>query len=213
MAMQVGLDITAAGHDSPYPRDVAAAERRGGLGSSLQDLVMRAQSGDHAAFDVLVQTSTRRLYGIALRILRDTHLAEDLVQESLIDAWRDMRALRDPGLFDGWVTRILVRNCYRRAQRERTARQVLHANREESLNPMAEIDDRDRLERAFRQLTPDHRTVVVLRYYLDWEPAEIAEVLALAPGTVRSRLHYALAGLRKALEGDLRSGPDAEPGR
>ena len=209
--MQLSLEVAGASRDS-YARDVAAAERRG-ASSSLEDLVLRARAGDHAAFDVLVQSATRRLYGIALRILRDTHLAEDLVQESLIDAWRDLRALRDPGLFDAWVTRILVRNCYRRARRERSARQVLHTVPEESLNPMAQIDDRDRLERAFRQLTPDHRVVVVLRYYLDWEPAEIAEVLALAPGTVRSRLHYALAGLRRSLEGDAGSGRVAEPGR
>jgi RNA polymerase sigma-70 factor, ECF subfamily len=171
------------------------------------DLVLRAKDGDHDAFDVLARSVTHRLYGTALRILGDVHLAEDAVQDSLIDAWRDLRALRDPALFDAWATRILVRHCYREAKRARTARQVIVTAREETTNPTVDIDDRDRIEGAFRRLTPDHRVVIVLRHYLDWELAEIAAALGLAPGTVRSRLHYALASLRAAIEADERATP------
>lgn len=186
-----------------YPPGVADhIEQPGAL---PRDAVVRlAAAGDAAAFDVLVRASSRRLYGIALRILRDPHHAEDLVQDSLVDAWRDLRALRDPALFDAWVTRILVRNCQRHARRARSTRQVPAFVAEDSTNPMADIDERDRLDRAFRRLKPDHRMVIVLRHYLDWEPAEIAEALGVAPGTVRSRLHYGLESLRAALEADAR---------
>lgn len=190
-----------------YPRGVADDLPNTGV-QLREDVVRRAQLGDRDAFDVLVTSTTRRLYGIALRILRDTHQAEDLVQDSLVDAWRDLRALRDPALFDAWVTRILVRNCHRHAQRTRSALRLMPFLREETTNPTTEIDERDRLERAFGRLKPDHRLVIVLRHYLDWEPAEIADSLGLAPGTVRSRLHYALAALRAALEADARA---AEP--
>jgi RNA polymerase sigma-70 factor (ECF subfamily) len=179
------------------------------------DLVRRAQSGDHDAFEVLVRGAIPRLYAVALRILRDLHQAEDAVQDTLVDAWRDVRALRDPDLFESWATSILVRNCYRAAKRARAARQLPPATPATGDNPMAAIDDRERIERAFRRLTPDHRVVIVLRHYLDWEPAEIAAVLGLAPGTVRSRLHYAIASMRAELEADERTTapPIPEPGR
>ena len=83
-----------------YPLDVMPAEGVGGVTVTRDDLVLRARSGDHDAFDVLARSVTARLYAIALRILRDVHLAEDQFQDSLVDGWRDLRALRDPALFD-----------------------------------------------------------------------------------------------------------------
>ena len=206
MTLQVAHDRHAS-----YARGVAAAAQPGRLSLPRDEVVERARAGDRDAFDVLVQSSTRRLYGIALRILRDVHLAEDIVQDSWVDAWRDLRALRDASVFDAWVTQILVRNCYRQARRERTALQLRpRLGDDHATNPIAEIDERDRLDRAFRRLKPDHRIVIVLRHYLDWEPAEIAEALGLPAGTVRSRLHYALAELRAALEADARIAPRTE---
>jgi RNA polymerase sigma-70 factor (ECF subfamily) len=69
------------------------------------------------------------------------------------------------------------------------------------------IANRDQLERAFRRLTPEHRAIVVLHHYAGMPLAEIASVLVIAPGTARSRLHYATRVLRAALEADAR-----EPG-
>lgn len=177
-------------------------------------LVRRARNGDHDAFEVLVRAATPRLYAVAIRILRDLHQAEDAVQDTLVDAWRDLRALRDPDLFESWATTILVRNCYREAKRTREARRLVPATAEEGSNPIGVVDDRERVERAFRQLTPDHRIVIVLRHYLDWEPVEIAAALGLPPGTVRSRLHYAIASMRAELEADERvTAPILELGR
>ena len=188
-----------------YPRAVMPAEGVGGVTVTRDDLVLRARSGDHDAFDVIARSVTARLYAIALRIVRDVHLAEDAVQDSLVDAWRDLRALRDPALFDGWVTRILVRNCYRAAKRDRSTRRITMPASEPASDVSNQIAERERLTQAFLLLTPDHRVVVVLRYYLGWEPAEIADALGIAPGTVRSRLHYGLEALRAALEADARA--------
>jgi RNA polymerase sigma-70 factor (ECF subfamily) len=66
------------------------------------------------------------------------------------------------------------------------------------------VIDRDQLERAARRLSVDHRAVVVLRYYLDLPHAEVAEMLGIPVGTVRSRLRFALQGLRAALDADAR---------
>ena len=201
-----GLAAPARKDHARYPLGVMPAEGVGGVTVTRDDLVLRARSGDHDAFDVLARSVTARLYAIALRILRDVHLAEDSVQDSLVDGWRDLRALRDPALFDAWMTRILVRNCYRAAKRVRAARQLAVPNTEHASDHSAEVAERDRLAQAFGQLTPEHRVVVVLRYYLDWEPAEIADALGVAPGTVRSRLHYGLEHLRATLEADARAG-------
>jgi RNA polymerase sigma-70 factor, ECF subfamily len=201
-----GLPAPAGKGRARYPLGVMPAEGVGGVTVTRDDLVLRARSGDHDAFDVLARSVTARLYAIALRILRDVHLAEDSVQDSLVDGWRDLRALRDPALFDAWMTRILVRNCYRAAKRVRAARQLTVPNTEHASDHSTEVAERDRLAQAFGQLTPEHRVVVVLRYYLEWEPAEIADALGVAPGTVRSRLHYGLENLRAALEADARAG-------
>ena len=75
------------------------------------DLVERAQRGDHAAFDALATAAYSRLYAIAARILRDPYAAEDAVQDALVRAWRDLRAVRDPERFDAWLHRLLVHAC------------------------------------------------------------------------------------------------------
>ena len=201
-----GLAAPAGKDRARYPLGVMPAEGVGGVTVTRDDLVLRARSGDHDAFDVLARSVTARLYAIALRILRDVHLAEDSVQDSLVDGWRDLRALRDPALFDAWMTRILVRNCYRSAKRVRAARRLTVPNTEHASDHSAQVAERDRLAQAFGHLTPEHRVVVVLRYYLEWEPAEIADALGVAPGTIRSRLHYGLENLRAALEADARAG-------
>jgi RNA polymerase sigma-70 factor (ECF subfamily) len=66
------------------------------------------------------------------------------------------------------------------------------------------VIDRDQLERGFRRLSIDHRAVVVLHHYLDWPLERIADALDVPIGTVRSRLHYAMRGLRAALDADAR---------
>jgi RNA polymerase sigma-70 factor (ECF subfamily) len=66
------------------------------------------------------------------------------------------------------------------------------------------VIDRDQLERGFRRLSIDHRAVVVLHHYLDLPLSEVAETLGVPEGTVRSRLHHAMRGLRAALDADAR---------
>ena len=66
------------------------------------------------------------------------------------------------------------------------------------------VADRDQLERAFRRLTVDQRSVVILHYYLDYSLAEIASIVDIPVGTVRSRLHYARQAMRSAIEADRR---------
>jgi len=171
-------------------------------------LVDRAKLGDEEAFDALARTVGDRCMAIACRILRDADLAEDAVQAALITAWRELRSLRDPDRFEPWLHRILTNACYAEAKRgRRWSAQIRVLPLGEASNPggILTVDDRDQLERALRRLTLEQRAVLVFHHYLDLSPSEVADRLGIPLGTVKSRLHYAMAALRASLEADART--------
>jgi RNA polymerase sigma-70 factor (ECF subfamily) len=173
-----------------------------------RDLVMAAQRGDQAAFVDLVRSRGDRLFGIAHRILRDVERAEDALQDALVIAWRDLPDLRDPDRFDPWVQRLLTNVCIAEARRERRRvanLRVLPAEDPAAPDVFLTLPDRDQLDRAFRRLTPDERAVLVLRHYVGYEPTEIADILGISPGTIRSRLHHAHRAMRAALDAEART--------
>ena len=167
-----------------------------------RDLVEQARRGDREAFTVLVHQVNDVLYAIAFRILRDPGLAEDALQNALVLAWRRIPKLRDTERFEAWIHRILVHACYDESQRARrwtaTVR-VLPIDGPSTPDGTDAVADRDELERAFRRLPIEQRAVFVLHHYLGLPLVEIAELLEIPAGTARSRLHYAIAGLRDAL--------------
>ncbi len=170
------------------------------------DLVISAQHGDKEAFTSLAAARADRYLAVARRILRDLALAEDATQQALLTIWRDLPQLRDPARFDAWSYRLLVRACYAEARRDRawTPNLKLLPADEPVEDSMGSIIDRDQLERGFRRLSLDHRTVLVLQHYLDLSQSEIAEVIGVPVGTVASRIHHAMRGLRAALDADAR---------
>ena len=171
------------------------------------ELIGRAQHGDEEAFASLAVAAGDRLHAVAHRILRDTDLAEDATQQALLTIWRDIPQLRDPARFDAWSYRLLVRACYAEARRTRRSGpnvRLLPADEPKDEEGMSSVVDRDQLERGFRRLSIDHRAVVVLHHYLDLPLDEVAETLGIPVGTVRSRLHHAMRGLRAALDADAR---------
>jgi RNA polymerase sigma-70 factor (ECF subfamily) len=170
-------------------------------------LVELAQHGDEEAFASLAVACGDRLHAVAHRILRDTTLAEDATQQALLTIWRDLPQLRDPARFDAWSYRLLVRACYAEARRTRQWTpniRLLPADQPDPAEGLSSVVDRDQLERGFRRLSIDHRAVVVLHHYLDLPLDEVAETLGVPVGTVRSRLHHAMRGLRAALDADAR---------
>jgi RNA polymerase sigma-70 factor (ECF subfamily) len=170
-------------------------------------LVERAMRGDEEAFDMLIDRVGDSLHSVARRILRDPTLAEDATQEALLNAWRNLPRLRDPDRFEAWAYRLVVNACHSQARRERRHRGNLRllTDDEPMLQDSASrIAAQDQLDAAFRRLSVEHRTVVVLVHYLGQTPSEAAETMGTPVGTARSRLHYALQHLRAALEADAR---------
>ena len=171
-------------------------------------LVDRAKRGDGEAFDALARTVGDRCMAIACRILRDVDLAEDAVQASLITAWRELRALRDPDRFEPWLHRILTNACYAEARRRRQWSadiRVLPAEGAYGPDETLTVHDRDQLERAFRRLTLEQRAALVFHHYVGLPVTEVAARLDIPIGTVKSRLHQATVALRASLEADART--------
>jgi RNA polymerase sigma-70 factor (ECF subfamily) len=186
-------------------------------GSALtSELVERAQRGDHEAFDDLVTAAYHRLYAIARRILRDGYAAEDAVQDALVRAWRDLRGLRDRDRFDAWLHRLLVNACADHARRARRRLEVTidTIDRPDPHDDVDRVGDRDQIERAFLQLSVEHRAVLVLTHYVGLPAPEVATMLGIPVGTVYSRIHHGTRALRTSLVGSpVVPQPSPEQGR
>lgn len=181
------------------------------------ELVERAQRGDREAFDDLATAAYHRLYAIARRILRDGYAAEDAVQDTLVKAWRDLRGLRDRERFDAWLHRLLVHSCQDqvRGRRRRPIEvSVLDIDQPAAEDQLAQLADRDELERAFVQLSVEQRAALVLTHYVGLSAAEVAQILGIPPGTVHSRLHYGARAMRAVIAGSPETpSVNPEPGR
>jgi RNA polymerase sigma-70 factor (ECF subfamily) len=175
-------------------------------------LVDRAKQGDGEAFDALARTVGDRCMAIACRILRDADLAEDAVQAALITAWRELRSLRDPDRFEPWLHRILTHACYAEARRRRqwsASVRVVPVEATYGPDDTMTVQLRDQVDRAFRRLTLEQRTVV-FHHYLGLPLSEVADRLDIPVGTAKSRLHYAKSALRASLSADDRTSSIAE---
>lgn len=145
-----------------------------------------------------------RALGLACYILGDVHEAEDATQEAMTRAWKARGSLRQIESFDAWIDRIVVNSCRERMRHRRNIREIaLPAEAEpEAMDRFGTLLARDSIGRALGELTLDQRAVVILRYWRDLSLEQIAERLGWPLGTVKSRLHYALAALRERLERD-----------
>lgn len=181
-----------------------------------RDLILRAQAGDQRAFDSLALADYPRLFRVAHGVLRNRSHAEDATQQAYLDIWRNIRRLRDPAKFEPWSYRLLVNACY--AEAKRTPRWLPEISVPPGSMPRAADDigaliDRDELEHGFRQLTVDHRVVIVLHYLLDMTLEQVAETLGVRQGTVNSRLSRGLDAMRKAMGADFEAEPVPETDR
>ena len=174
----------------------------------LRAFVEQARHGDEEAFGALVRIVGDRCIFIAHRILRDADLAEDAVQAALVTVWRELPTLRDLDRFEAWLHRILVNACYAEARRDRWHGAnvvLLEMDGPASTDEYTAVHDRDQLDRGFRRLPPEQRAILVFHHALGMTVPEVADHLGIPLGTAKSRLSYATASIRAALEADARS--------
>lgn len=170
-----------------------------------EELIRRSQTGDWDAFELLLERHRGALARTAYLVTRDRESVQDVVQEALIQIWRDLPSYRPFGSFRGWMTKILLnkaRKHYRRKVVE-TVELEAAANVPGGDQAPGEAMEREEETRHMRHalecLTENHREVLVLRYYSEFTIPEIAKVLSLREGTVKSRLSRALDRLQQTL--------------
>jgi RNA polymerase sigma-70 factor (ECF subfamily) len=154
------------------------------------------------ALERLVGAQQRRLFHIALAILRDAGEAEDAVQESFLCAWRKWDAVREEEKREAWLTTICVRQCIRRRKgllRWTLGNPDLSASAAEDARFQGRLLD---LDRAQAKLSPQQRAALVLSYQHGYSADQCAELMGISGGTVRSHLARALATLRKEMSDD-----------
>jgi RNA polymerase sigma-70 factor (ECF subfamily) len=160
-----------------------------------RSLVLRAQSGDRDAFDALLGEIGPPLLRYVTRVTGDVALAEDAVQETLIAIVRKIGWLQDASLFRAWAYRIASREAFRLLRKNR--RYVGPVDEMISLEEPPDPWQRERLLASLERLSPASRAVVMLHYLEEMQLADVAAVLDLPLGTVKSRLSYGLLQLRK----------------
>lgn len=178
-----------------------------------RNLVLLAQGGDREAFAHLAADVSHRLFALAQRILRDADAAGDVLQTALVQIWQDLPDLHDPDRFEAWSYRIVLRACQTDRRRARRSLATIQLQPTDAAVGDAQVSValRDELERAFLRLTDDQRTVLVLLYYRDLSVAQVADILGISPGTVKSRHHHARQAMRAAVDAQAR--PARQEGR
>ncbi|MFN2115004.1 MAG: RNA polymerase sigma factor [Anaerolineae bacterium] len=193
-----------------------AKHERSAVDATVDDasLVARVADGDRGAFEVLYKRHHTPLFRTALALTRDRGTAEELLQEAFLRAYRHMGRveLAPDASLRPWLHRILINLTYDWSARQKTAagsfdRVVERLSPSPGLTPEGRAEQRE-IQRvvadAIAELPFKQRAVVVLFYLHDMDLHEIAATLNVPPGTVKSRLYYGRARLRKRLEADSR---------
>jgi RNA polymerase sigma-70 factor (ECF subfamily) len=176
--------------------------------ASLHDnhlqLIRAARAGDKEAFTHLVHAYKGHLFRTALAIVRDYGEAEDVVQEAFVKAFLSLSTLKDERAFPSWLSTIATRIALD-AVRKRQLKVASYNDDVAKLDALtartSNSDLRLDLLEAMLKLSPEHRAVIALRELQGFDYQEIANILDIPLGTVRSRLHTARMQLRNLLQG------------
>ncbi|MEO8430071.1 MAG: sigma-70 family RNA polymerase sigma factor [Acidobacteriota bacterium] len=183
-------------------------------------LIREVRSGNADAFEYFVRKYQRRITRVAYRLLRDAGEADCAAQESFLRAYQNLGDFREGSTFETWLTRICINWCKDRLKRRRLVfyfHQAPPEREEEGPGPRdtAVSDDpsperravsreiRERLRGAMESLSPRQRSVFVLKHFEELSIPEIADLMGLDSGTVKSHLFRAAHKIRERL-GDYR---------
>ena len=185
-----------------------------GIGDA--ELAARVAAGDGAAFELLMRRHNRRLYRIAVSVLRDAADAEDALQESYLAAYRAIGSFRAEASLATWLSRLVLNHCLARRRKEQRRDGIFaivpeSPESEAAFDPDSETPDRalvrtelrELLERKVSELPEAFRTVFVMRCVEELSVEETAHLLDIPEATVRTRQFRARSLLRESLAQDI----------
>jgi RNA polymerase sigma-70 factor (ECF subfamily) len=177
---------------------------------SDRELIERYTAGEARAFDQLVERYERRVYAVALRMCGSAEDARDVSQEVFLNAMRALKRFREEAQLSTWFHRVAINASldHHRKQKRRITRPIEEAAEQPTKEAgpeevAAEAARAAEVHRALAQISPDHRAVLVLHDLQDLDYAEVAAVLDIPAGTVKSRIHRARVEMARLL-GHLR---------
>jgi RNA polymerase sigma-70 factor, ECF subfamily len=176
----------------------------------LHVLVTRAQQGDKDAFDDIFNQYSGLMLRTAYSIVKDRDIAEDAVQNALIQAWQHLPSLREAGALRSWLMRIVVNQCIsfkrRLARSTMFLRQSISEQETDLASQIAEYA-KGRIERnwdlaqAIENLPAKQQMVIALHYYQGMTVPEISQALQVSENTIKKRIQAALSNLRQVFRG------------
>ena len=180
-----------------------------------QELVRRAKDGDQLAFEQLVTDNEKRIYNLCRRMVGDQEDAAELTQEAFLNAWRGLPGFQAESAFSTWLYRLASNVCLDFLRREKRRKSlsltVVSLDQEEAVElespdqryapegELERLEQRQAIRDGLARLSEEHRQVLVLRELSGLSYREIAQLLGVEEGTVKSRIARARGALRKVL--------------
>jgi RNA polymerase sigma-70 factor (ECF subfamily) len=178
-----------------------------------QRLIAECLQGNTAAFGVLVRRYEERLYHSVYRLVENAEDALDVVQDAFLNAYQSLDGFKGDSLFFTWLYRIAVNTAISLKRKQRVmARMEMRCDNERPMEPLdpsatsrpehalEQAEQETRVRQALARLSPEHRTVLVMKEMEGQKYETMAELLQVPIGTIRSRLHRARMELRDLLE-------------
>jgi RNA polymerase sigma-70 factor (ECF subfamily) len=172
------------------------------------ELIRRCQAKDKDAFRLLVEYYRKIMFGTAYLMTKDRGLAEDALQEALIQIWKHLPSLRRGESLKPWLVRIVVNEVNRERRKKQVPTVPLEFAPEivddcdDAATAMIRSENHQNLRRALEQLPLEIKETVILRYFSDLTVPEVAKVMGKPEGTIKSRLSRALSRLNEILSKD-----------
>jgi RNA polymerase sigma-70 factor (ECF subfamily) len=167
------------------------------------ELIARVKEHDGAAFELLIAQTQKKAFGLAWHIVGDYHRAEDLLQEAYLRVFRNIHTLRSPGAFKAWLAQIIT-NLAKDSFSSRKFQEIRYDELPEQSAPDSPADGallaREDVREALSNLSMIERTTLILREYYELSYEELAQVLRIPLGTVKSRLNEARKKLVAGME-------------
>lgn len=165
-----------------------------------QNQFKKAQQGNQKAFLKLVESDKEKLYKMAFLYVKNESDALDIVQETIMKAYVNMKTVKEERYFSTWLTKILI-NTALETLRKNSKIIILKEEAAEKQSTILQIEEKMDLLQAIEQLEEKYKTVIILRYYRDLPVQQIADYLDCPEGTVKSNLHRAIQKLKQHYQG------------